>query len=44
MVQSAMSDVFGIPMSLGTVNKLRFEASSALENVVESAKTYVQQM
>jgi transposase len=42
MVQSAMSEVFGIPMSLGTVNKLRLEASSALENVVESAKTYVQ--
>ena len=42
MVQSAMSEVFGIPMSLGTVNKLRLEASSALESVVESAKTYVQ--
>lgn len=37
-----MSEVFGIPMSLGTVNKLRLEVSSALENVVESAKTYVQ--
>ncbi|MDF5728065.1 MAG: IS66 family transposase [Rhizonema sp. PD38] len=42
MVQSAMSDVFGIPMSLGTVSKLRLEVSSALENVVESAKIYVQ--
>jgi transposase len=42
MVQSAMSEVFGIPMSLGTVNKLRLEASSALSSVVESAKTYVQ--
>lgn len=42
MVQSAMSNVFGIPMSLGTVNKLRFEASSALESIVEEAKTYVQ--
>lgn len=42
MVQSAMSEVFGIPMSLGTVNKLRLEVSSALEDVVESAKTYVQ--
>ena len=42
MVQSAMSFVFGIPMSLGTVNKLRLEASSALETVVEEAKTYVQ--
>jgi len=42
MVQNAMSDVFGIPMSLGTVNKLRLEASSALLSVVEEAKTYVQ--
>jgi transposase len=42
MVQNAMSEVFGISMSLGTVNKLRFEASSALESVVESAKSYVQ--
>jgi len=42
MVQNAMSDVFGIPMSLGTVNKLRLEASSALETIVESAKIYVQ--
>lgn len=42
MVQSAMSEVFGIPMSLGTVNKLRLEVSLALESVVESAKTYVQ--
>ncbi len=42
MVESAMSDVFGIPMSLGTVNKLRLEASSALSSVVEEAKTYVQ--
>ncbi len=42
MVQSAMSNVFGIPMSLGTVNKLRMEASSALETIVEEAKIYVQ--
>lgn len=42
MVQSAMSNVFGIPMSLGTINKLRLEASSALESVVEEAKMYVQ--
>ena len=42
MVQSAMLEVFGIPMSLGTVNKLRLEASSALSSVVESAKTYLQ--
>ncbi|NEQ19652.1 MAG: hypothetical protein F6K28_08850 [Microcoleus sp. SIO2G3] len=36
------ADVFGISMSLGTVNKLRLEASSALEGVVEEAKMYVQ--
>ncbi|MEO1560181.1 MAG: hypothetical protein AAFS12_11305 [Cyanobacteria bacterium J06632_19] len=41
MVQNAMDDVFGIPMSLGTVNKLKKEASSALEAIVEEAKIYV---
>ena len=42
MVQNAMGDVFGIPMSLGTVNKLKLEASGALEEIVEVAKIYVQ--
>ena len=42
MVQNAMGDVFGIPMSLGTVNKLKNEASNALEEIVEQAKVYVQ--
>lgn len=42
MVQNALADVFGITMSLGMVNKLRLEASSALEVVVEEAKAYVQ--
>jgi len=42
MVPSAMTDVFGVPMSLVMVNKLRLEASAALESVVESAKIYVQ--
>ncbi|MEH2449382.1 MAG: transposase, partial [Nostoc sp.] len=42
MVQSAMQDIFGITMSLGTVNKLRFEASLAVESAVEEAKIYVQ--
>ena len=41
MVQNAMGDVFGIPMSLGTVNKLKLEASNALEAIVEEAKIYV---
>lgn len=30
-------------MSLGTVNTLRFEASSALSNCVDEAKQYIQQ-
>ena len=42
MVQNALVDVFGVSMSLGMVNKLRLEASSALESVVEEAKIYVQ--
>ena len=43
MVQSALSDLFGIPISLGTVNKLRQEASVAVANCVDEAKLYVQQ-
>ena len=35
MVQSAMQDIFGISMSLGTVNNLRLEASNAVKNAVE---------
>ena len=42
MVQSAMQDIFGISMSLGTVNNLRLEASNAVESAVEEAKIYVQ--
>lgn len=42
MVQSAMQDIFGITMCLGTVNKLRLEASDAIESAVLEAKTYVQ--
>lgn len=42
MVQSAMQDLFGISMSLGTVNNLRLEASNAVESAVEEAKIYVQ--
>jgi hypothetical protein len=37
-----MVDVFGISMSLGTVNNLRLEASKKKESAVESAKIYVQ--
>ncbi len=42
MVQSAMQDLFGISISLGTVNNLRLEASNAVESAVEEAKIYVQ--
>lgn len=42
MVVSAMSDFFGVKMSLGTVNRLRTEATEALSVIVEEAKTYVQ--
>ncbi len=43
MVQSALADLFGISMSLGTVNKLRQQASVAVANCVDEAKLYVQQ-
>jgi transposase len=42
MVQSAMQDIFGITMCLGTVNKLKKEASDAVALSVLEAKTYVQ--
>ena len=42
MVQSALVDLFGISMSLGTVNKLRLEASDAVAGCVDEAKLYIQ--
>ena len=42
MVQSAMQDIFGVRMCLGTVNKLRLEASDAIAEAVSEAKIYVQ--
>ena len=42
MVVSAMSDLFGVKISLGTVNRLRKEASEALSGPVDEAKAYVQ--
>lgn len=42
MIVSAMSDFFGVKMSLGTVNRLRNEASVALSSAVEEVKTYIQ--
>ena len=43
MVQSALADLFAIPMSLGTVNKIRHEASNAVASCVDEAKLYIQQ-
>jgi transposase len=42
LVQSAMKEVFGISMSLGTVNRLRLEASNAVASCVDEAKLYIQ--
>ena len=42
MVKTAMEEIFDIRLSLGTINKLRIEASTALELAVAEAKTYVQ--
>jgi transposase len=42
MVVSAMSDLFGVKICLGTVNRLRKEASEAVSGVVEEAKAYIQ--
>lgn len=43
MVQSAMQDLFGVWMSLGTVNRLRQEASAAVALPVAKTQEYVQQ-
>lgn len=42
MVQSALAELFNVSMSLGTVNKLRQEASDAVASCVDEAKLYVQ--
>ncbi len=42
MVVCAMSDLFGVKMSLGSVNRLRTEASEALSEPVEEAHAYIQ--
>lgn len=43
MVLSAMQDLFGVSMCLGSVNRLRQEASLAVAKPVEEAQQYVQQ-
>jgi transposase len=42
MVVRLLSEVFGIEISVGSVNQLRCEISEAIATPVESAKTYVQ--
>ena len=42
MIVSGMWDFFGVKMSLGTVNRLRKEASVALSMAAEEAKSYIQ--
>ena len=43
MVQSALAELFDISMSLGTISKLRLEASVAVASCVDEAKLYIQQ-
>ncbi|MBL1209369.1 IS66 family transposase [Geminocystis sp. GBBB08] len=42
MIVSAMDDFLGVKMALGTVNRLRKEASIALSETVLEAKSYIQ--
>ena len=42
MVQSAMQEIFGISISLGTINRLRLEGSDAVSRCVDEAKLYIQ--
>lgn len=42
LVQQALADIFGIELSLGSVNNLRQQASDAVAQAVEVAKRYVQ--
>ena len=42
-IQKIMEAVFGIKMSLGTINRLRSEVSEAVSNAVDEAINYIQQ-
>ncbi len=42
MVVEAMSDLFGLNIALGTVNRLRNEASESVSQTVDEAQVYVQ--
>lgn len=43
LTQAAMSDLFGVTMSLGTVNALRQEASEAVADAVNEAQAYIKE-
>jgi hypothetical protein len=43
MVQSGMADLFGLNLSLGSINNLRHESSQAVSIPVAEAQRYVQQ-
>ena len=42
MIKTAMRDLFGVTIGLGTVNRLRKEVSNSVASAVESAQSYVQ--
>lgn len=42
-IQQLMQAVFGIEMSVGTINRLRTEVSEAVSDSVTAAKSYIQQ-
>jgi hypothetical protein len=43
LTQAAMSELYGVELSLGSVNALRQEASEAVADAVSEAQAYVQQ-
>jgi transposase len=43
LTQLALKDLFGVEMSVGSVNALRQEASQAVAETVDEARTFVQQ-
>ena len=42
MIRTAMRDLFGVRIALGTVSRLRKEVSNSVASAVESAQSYVQ--
>lgn len=43
MVQEVLGELFGVELSVGSINQLRQESSAAIAAVVEAARVYVQQ-